>query len=61
MSQLTTLDLDADFQSKDLDPEPYASAPPSGAQLRYAFLALLALNLFVVSGAACFAFLYFAH
>jgi hypothetical protein len=32
-----------------------------GSQLRYAFMALLAVNVFVLSGAACFAVLYFLY
>lgn len=37
------------------------TAPMDGRQLRYAFMALLAVNVFVVSGAACFVILYFVY
>jgi hypothetical protein len=37
------------------------TAPRDGSQLRYAFMALLAMNIFFVSGAACFVILYFIH
>jgi hypothetical protein len=36
-------------------------APVGDSSLRYAFLTLLALNVFVVSGVVCFAILYFAR
>lgn len=60
MSKLTTLRLDSEPSAHDSVFDAARAAEGSaGSQLRYAFLALLAANIFVISGALCFALLYF--
>jgi len=59
------------FTTLSLGNEPFRPEPglqreragegSASTHLRYAFLALLAANVFVISGAVCFALLYFFH
>lgn len=60
MSKFTTLRLESERPARDsvVDDAERAGEESAGSQLRYAFLVLLAVNIFVISGALCFAFLY---
>ncbi len=60
LSNFTTLRLGSEPPARDpvFDMERAGEASP-GSRLHYAFLTLLAANIFVISGALCFALLYF--
>jgi hypothetical protein len=59
LPQLIGLQLTSESGADETIPD--NAEPMDGSQLRYAFMALLAVNLFILSGAACFAILYFFH
>lgn len=57
MASLTTLSLESISSTRENSFDSAVSA--QNGLLRYAFLGLLAVNIFFVTGAACFALLYF--
>jgi hypothetical protein len=60
LSNFTTLRLESEPPARDsVFDAGRAVEGSTGNHLRYAFLALLAVNIFVISGALCFVLLYF--
>jgi hypothetical protein len=57
VSALTMLEIN--YREFDTQSVPEIVPADPAARLRYAFLILLAANVFVISGVACFAALYF--
>ena len=60
LGRLISLSLDSErvpelFEANEVTPS------TASTYLRYAFLALVAANIFMLSGALCFAILYFAN
>ncbi|MDQ2841256.1 MAG: hypothetical protein M3Y72_09500 [Acidobacteriota bacterium] len=61
MGRITGLGLTLQPASDHLGSDRHSGTAGDGSYLRYAFLALLAANIFVLSGALCFAVLYFTR
>ncbi len=61
LPKFTTLRLESQPATQDTMFDIERAGGDAGSHLRYAFLALLAANVFVISGALCFALLYFFH